>query len=49
MAAKRITALQRISLFECLTEKKLDYIAQRVVELHFKKGDFAVAFMERSK
>ena len=39
MKRKRIMALQRTSLFGCLTEEELADIAQRAVELHFKKGE----------
>lgn len=39
METKRIPFLQRTALFGCLTEKELSDIAQRAVELHFKKGE----------
>lgn len=49
MNAKRIGALQRTALFRCLTEKELADIAQRAVELHFKKGEMLFLSGEEAK
>ena len=39
MKMKRIEVLQRTALFGCLTEEELADVAQRAVELHFRKGE----------
>lgn len=49
MNAKRIEALQRTKLFGCLTETELADIAQRAVELHFKKGEMLFLSGEEAK
>lgn len=49
METKRIRALQRTALFGCLTEKELADIAQRAVELHFKKGEMLFLCEEEAK
>jgi CRP/FNR family transcriptional regulator len=49
METKRITALQRTALFGCLTEKELGDIAQRAVEVHFKKGEMLFLSGEEAK
>jgi CRP-like cAMP-binding protein len=49
METKRITALRRTALFGCLTEKELTDIAQRAVELHFKKGEMLFLAGEEAK
>ena len=49
MKRKRIMALQRTSLFGCLTEEELADIAQRAVELHFKKGEMLFLLGEQAK
>jgi CRP/FNR family transcriptional regulator len=38
MKAKWIAALQRTTLFEGLATEEIADIAQRAIELHFKKG-----------
>ena len=42
-------ALQRTLLFGCLAEEELADIAQRVVELHFKKGEMLFLSGEPAK
>jgi hypothetical protein len=49
METKRITAVQRTALFGCLTEKELADIAQRAMELHFKKGEMLFLSREEAK
>jgi CRP-like cAMP-binding protein len=46
---KRIIALQRTALFGCLTEKELADVAQRAVEIHFKKGEMLFLSGEEAK
>jgi signal-transduction protein with cAMP-binding, CBS, and nucleotidyltransferase domain len=49
METKRITALQRTTLFGCLTEKELADIGQRAVERYFKKGQTLLLSGEETK
>jgi CRP/FNR family transcriptional regulator len=49
MNARRIEALRRTPLFGCLTETELADIAQRAVELHFKKGEMLFLSGEEAK
>lgn len=49
METKRITALRHTALFGCLTEEELVDIAQRAVELHFKKGEMLFLSGEEAK
>jgi CRP/FNR family cyclic AMP-dependent transcriptional regulator len=49
METKRIRALQRTALFGCLTEKELADIAQRAVDLHFKKDEILFLSGEQAK
>jgi CRP-like cAMP-binding protein len=49
METKRIRALQRTALFGCLTEKQLADIAQRAVDLHFRKDEMLFLSGEQVK
>jgi CRP-like cAMP-binding protein len=49
METKRIRALQRTALFGCLTEKQLAEIAQRAVDLHFRKDEMLFLSGEQVK
>ena len=49
METKRRAALRRTTLFGCLAEGELAEIAQRAVELHFKKGEMLFLSGEEAK
>ena len=49
MEIERIRALQRTELFGCLNQEDLAELAQRAVELHFKKGEILFVSGELAK